>query len=259
VAVLKSRSDLQALQEAGHIAAEVCDALMALCVPGTCIETLEVEANRLLAMRRSTAPFKRFEGFGHAICVSINDAVVNGPPNRPERLNAGDLVSIALGSEYRGLHGKCARTVWVAESPQTLPPEPIARLLQGVRQVFAQILEAPTGFETVNDLCAAIAHSAQVHHLQLLAELGGAGIGKQLHQPPHVPNDPAALEGALLPLVPGLAFTLMPMMSLGDTPKTVQDDDGWTIRTADGALAAHWAETVLVTADGLRILTVPRG
>ncbi|WP_303673648.1 M24 family metallopeptidase [Vampirovibrio chlorellavorus] len=247
--LLKNQSDLRALRQAGKITQTVLAALQAHAQPGIPLIELERLANQLLAQHRSTAPFKSFNGFNHAICVSINDEIVNGPPSRQRELQAGDLVSIATAAEHRNIHAKAARSFWVGATPQADFPD----LVGGTAAVIQRVMAAGPSMQTLNALLGIIPQTAQDFGLSVIAGLGGSGIGKQLHQAPDVPNDPADLNTEI-PLTPGLCFTLMPMFSLGCARFKVSED-GWTFLTEDGSLAAHVADTLLVTEHGLETIT----
>ncbi|WP_373531168.1 type I methionyl aminopeptidase [Vampirovibrio sp.] len=247
--ILKNQSDLRALREAGKITRAVLEALTEHCVPGTSLISMERLANQLLARHRSTAPFKSFNGFNHAICVSLNDEIVNGPPSRERLIQEGDLVSIATAAEYRRIYAKAARSFWVGQTPS----EAVQKLLAGSATVIANAIAQSRQAQTLNELLGVVPETAQAFGLTVLQGLGGAGIGKQLHDAPAVPNDPADLEERVL-LVPGLCFTLMPMLSLGDTQVKVADD-GWTFLTQNGSLAAHVADTLLMGENGLENIT----
>ncbi len=248
--LIKSHSDVRALKEAGRITQAVLDSLGDLCLPGASTVELELTANRLLAANRSTAPFKNYEGFNHAICVSINEEIVNGPPSRERILQSGDLVSIATAAEHRGIHAKAARTFYIGDQP----PEDVARLLQGAASVIPNAVSIAPNCDTLNALLAVVPETARQFGLTVIAELGGAGIGKKLHDAPPIPNDPAALE-TVVPLTPGLCFTLMPMFSLGADSSSETHEDGWTLLTGDRALSAHFADTLLVGPNGLEVIT----
>jgi methionyl aminopeptidase len=247
--ILKNNTDQRLLKEAAQIAGSVCDELINNAQPGMSTVTLEQLANRLLGLRRSLAPFKDFDGFGHACCISLNEEIVNGPPSRERILKEGDLVSIAVGSNCRGVHGKAARTAYLGNSV----PSDIERLLAGTQAVFHEISKAPLKPQTLKDLVALIAQSAADHDLRIIKGSGGAGIGKALHDNPYIHNIPEELTQDV-DLVPGMAFTLMPMMTLGSGAWFVHED-GWTHITEDSALAAHFAETLLVTEAGVSILS----
>lgn len=248
--IVKNNTDIRSLKEAGQITKDVLQALKEASVTGVSTIELETLANRLLAGYRSTAPFKTFEGFNHAICVSINDEIVNGPPSRERILRDGDVVSIATAAEHRGIYAKAARTVYVGAQPL----EDISRLLQGTGQVLQNAISKASTVTTLNDLLTVVPETAREFGLTVIAGLGGAGIGKKLHDWPAVPNDPSSLE-EIIPLQPGLCFTLMPMFSLGKDIPYKDHEDGWTLLTGDQSFAAHIADTLLMTAGGLQNIT----
>jgi methionyl aminopeptidase len=247
--ILKNQSDLRALRESGKITRTVLETLLEQCLPGTPLIELERLTNQVLARHRSTAPFKSFNGFNHAICVSLNDEIVNGLPSRERLIQEGDLVSIATAAEYRYIYTKAARSFWVGQNPG----EAIQKLLTGTSRVITHAIEKSRQVKTLNELLEVVPDTAQEFELSVIQGLGGAGIGRQLHDAPAVPNDPADLEDYVL-LTPGLCFTLMPMLSLGDTQMRVADD-GWTFVTQNGHLAAHVADTLLMTENGLENIT----
>ena len=253
--IIKSHSDRKALQQAGQITQHVLDTLGSLLAPGVSTLTLEAEANRLLSQHRSSAPFKSYQGehqlFSHAICVSINSEIVNGPPSRERMIAEGDLVSIATAAEHRGIHAKAARTFYIGQTP---PPADVQRLLNGTAAVIEAAQTRALQVQTLNDLLAVIPETAATHGLTLIQNIGGSGIGKKLHDQPAVPNTPGDLTDTI-PLQPGLCFCMMPMFSLGESAEYLTHEDGWTLLTADGTLSAHFADTLLMTEAGLINIT----
>lgn len=247
---IKNRTDIQNFRHAARIAGEVCDELMEAAQPGVSSVELEMLANRLLQVRRSSAPFKTFEGFNHAICLSLNEEIVNGPPSRERVLAEGDLVKIAVGSCFKSMHGKAARTVYLGDEP----PEDIARLMMGTAEVLERAIEIALESVTISAILEEIPNIAVAYHLANIKDGGGCGIGKFLHEAPWIPNAPERLEEDI-PLMPGLAFTLMPMMALGGDGSIQLHEDGWTHMTSDGSLAAHFADTFFVGDSGLENLS----
>ena len=248
--IYKNRTDLRNLTTAAQIAGSVCDALIAAAEPGVSSMTLEAMANRLLLEKRSAAPFKNFDGFGHAICISLNAEIVNGPPSPERILQPGDLVSIAVGSLFQGFHGKAARTRYLGESPD----ESIDRLLTGTKGAIDAVAERSLETDNLKDVLEMIPATATRYGLTLIQGDGGAGIGKKHLETPYAPNNPGELGGAIT-LVPGMAFTLMPMMTLGASGSWHILENGWTQITDDESLSAHFADTCLMTEDGLKIIS----
>jgi methionyl aminopeptidase len=254
--MIKNHSERKALQQAGEITQLVLTELRQALAPGVSTMTLESLANRLLSMHRSTAPFKSYQGFNHAICVSINDEIVNGPPSRERWIQGGDLVSIATAAEHRGIHAKAARTFYVGDpaATETAINENVNRLLQGTDAVIAAAQTRASHVKTLNELLEIVPETALSYGLTVIRNMGGSGIGKKLHQFPPTPNSPADLTETI-PLKPGLCFTLMPMFSLGENADYLEHGDGWTLLTGDGNLSAHVADTLLMSDDGLLNIT----
>ena len=252
--LVKSNTDIKSLRHAGQIAGNVLEQVFNTIEPGiTTTMALEQVANRELAKNRATAPFKQFDGFGFALCISINDEIVNGPPSATRVIQAGDLVSIAIGTEYRGMHGKCARTRYIQAGPNAALPADIQRLLTGTEAIFKAIKSQTTVFTQLDDIAAALREHAQTHQLSIIDQSFSTGIGKKLHDAPIISHTPD--ESNTGKLEPGLAIVIMSMMTLSSSGKWHVADDQWTQVMDDNAPAAHFAETVFVTPEGLELLT----
>ncbi len=243
--ILKSTSDVKSLKEAAKAAGSICDHLIQLAKPGVNTLHLETLAVEELKRVRSSAPFRQVDNFGFATCISLNEEVVNAPPKADKVIQEGDLVSIAIGTEIRGIHGKAARTVYVGNSPS---PD-IARLLQGTGQIFQELHQFPPESQ-LRPILERINQIAAENQLVVVDQTGGAGIGKRLHEVPNTPNNPEELEEDVK-LNLGFAFTLMPMMGLGDSGAWTLAEDGWTYVLKSGQLAAHFADTLWVASEGI--------
>lgn len=184
--------------------------------------------------------------FPGVICASVNDAVVHGPPS-DQQLADGDLVSIDCGARVDGWCGDAAISFVVGRAV----PADLALIDATERALHAGIAAARPG-NTMGDISAAIGTVARRAGYGMLANHGGHGIGKEMHQDPFVPNEGYAGHG--MRLEPGLVLALEPMLIRGGDGY-VHDDDGWTVRTSDGGRAAHIEHTIAVTALGPRILT----
>jgi methionyl aminopeptidase len=185
--------------------------------------------------------------FPGVICASVNDAVVHGPPTH-QVLHDGDVVSIDCGARYEGWCGDAAITFVVGEAD----PADLALIDATERALAAGIAAARPG-HTMGHIGAAIAGVARAEGYGMLANHGGHGIGREMHQDPFVPNEGYAGHG--MRLEPGLVLALEPMLIRDGGDGYVHDDDGWTVRTRDGSRAAHAEHTIAITADGPRILT----
>jgi methionyl aminopeptidase len=207
----------------------------------------------VLAKHGAGSPFLNYHPrwapvpFPAVLCVSVNDAVVHGIPT-DELLVDGDLVSVDFGATLHGWCGDAARS-FVVGTPRTVD----VALIEATDAVLAAGIAAAKPGNTLGDVGHAIATTARTAGYGMLADHGGHGIGRTMHEDPHVPN--VGRPGKGMKLRPGLVIAIEPMLIADGTDDYTHDSDGWTLRTATGARAAHSEHTVAVTTDGARILT----
>jgi methionyl aminopeptidase len=182
------------------------------------------------------------------ICSSVNDAVVHGIPGRAP-LEPGDLLSVDFAVHLGGWCADAAFSVVVGDAPD---PRDLALIDATERALHAGIAAARPGAR-LGDVGHAIAHVARRGRFGKLADHGGHGVGRSMHEAPFVPNQGRRGKGMVLQ--PGLVIAVEPMLQGGGRDDYRHDADGWTLRTADGSRAAHAEHTIAVTADGPRILT----
>lgn len=258
--LLTHARDLQAFAEAQAVAQEAMAAALACVQAGQSAEAVEAAVSAVLAKRRCTAPFKRFthtitqangtptlERFGYASCVSVNTGVVNGPPTPAVVFQPGDVVSVALAAECRGICAKLARTVWLPPTPEASPPEPVSRLLSAQQAFIDWQVTAGRQAGSLQDWLTAMHQVATNHGLTLLEGSCSHGIGKNHQQPPYLTTTLDDPDNDI-PILPGLAWVCMLMLSTGTAPAWKPMADGWTLGTTDGGLAIHWADSILFTA-----------
>lgn len=250
---LKTEAEVEAMAAAGAVVAEALRAVADHARPGQSTTELDKVAAEVLARHGARSPFLNYHPawaprpFPAVLCVSVNDAVVHGIPNG-QVLADGDLVSIDFGATLRGWCGDSARS-FVVGTPR---PED-ASLIAATDDALAAGIAAVRPGSTLGDIGHAIASAARGAGYGLLADHGGHGIGRTMHEDPHVPNEGRAGKG--MRLRPGLVIAIEPMLIADGTDNYVHDADGWTLRTATGARAAHSEHTVAVTRDGARVLT----
>lgn len=251
---LKTKDQVEAMAAAGKIVAETLRTLADQALPGHTTADLDRIAADILAARSATSPFLDYHPrwapspFPAVLCVSVNDAVVHGIPDGTA-LADGDLVSVDFGAVLNGWCGDSARS-FVVGTPRTAD----TALIEATDAALAAGIAAVRPGNTLGDIGHAIASVARDAGYGLLANHGGHGIGRTMHEAPHVPN--SGQRGAGLRLQPGLVIAIEPMLIADGTTGYVHDPDGWTLRTATGARAAHSEHTVAVTAEGARILTL---
>lgn len=244
------------MARAGRVIARLHEVLREAVAPGVTTEELDQISARELRSANAIPSFKGYGGtpgrvpFPATLCTSVNEEIVHGIPSADVTLREGDLIKIDAGAIVDGYHADSAVT-WIVGGDATVS-EAVRDLVARTRSgLWAGLSKAAVG-NRLGDVSAAVESHAAPHGYGVVREYVGHGIGRALHEDPHVPNYGRAGRGPRL--VEGLVIAIEPMFNLGSHATQVQDD-GWTVTTADGALSAHWEHTVAITADGPRVLT----
>jgi methionyl aminopeptidase len=252
---LKTTGEVDAMREAGRVVARCLDAVRDAAAPGASLKELDDVAHDVMRAAGAVPAFLDYHPhfapspFPGVICASVNDAVVHAIPG-PYRLAEGDLLSIDCGAFLDGWCGDAAFSAVVGAEPDPADLELIATT---ERALHAGIAAAVAGGR-LGDIGAAVGAVAREHGYGMLADHGGHGIGRAMHEAPHVPNEGRAGRG--MRLRAGLVLAIEPMLHAGGGDDYVHDADGWTLRTADGSRAAHAEHTVAITDAGPRVLTL---
>ncbi|MDA8202016.1 MAG: type I methionyl aminopeptidase [Chloroflexi bacterium] len=248
---LKSRSQVEKMRTAGRLVADVLDRLSEEVRPGVTTGDLDRISAEMIRRAGGVPSFVGVPGplapYRHTICVSIDDEVVHGIPGK-RRIEPGEVVSIDAGAIIDGWHGDAARTFVVGD----VPPE-VRLLVDETRRAMDAGIAAARPGASIGDVAAAVEGVALEHGYGVLREYGGHGIGTEMHEEPFVPNHRDAGRGRKLEV--GLCLAIEPMFTLGGHEVRV-GDDGWTVSTVDGSIAAHWEQTIAIMPDGPEILTV---
>jgi len=248
---IKSRREVETMREAALHVAEILLELRERVKPGVTTAELDRYAEKSIAARGVRSSFKGYDPHGlpkypAVLCVSVNDEIVHGIPG-PRVLADGDIVSLDFGVSVGGYHGDSAVTVPVGEIS-----EDAERLLQVSRQSLDDAMEVMKPGIRLSDLGNAVQRTAESAGFAVVREFAGHGIGRELHEPPWIPNFGEPGRGPRL--VPGMVFAVEPMLTAG-RPEVRMLDDEWTAVTVDGSLSAHFEHTILVTEDGSETLT----
>lgn len=250
--VLKSPQEIKAMRKAGQVVARVLAKLGEMIRPGITTGALDRAAEDLLREWGAVPAFKGYRPehartpFPASICTSVDNQVVHGIPG-PRVLQEGQIVSIDVGAIVDGFCGDAARTFPVGE----ISPE-AARLLVVTEEALEKGIERARVGNRLSDISHAIQQWVEAHGFSVVRELVGHGIGRQMHEPPPVPN--AGPPGRGPRLKPGMVLAIEPMVNAG-AYGVKTEADGWTVVTEDGSLSAHFEHTVAITADGPQILT----
>lgn len=247
--VIKSKSELATMREAGRIVAKTLEELKHAVRPGVTTYELDQLAQTIITRHGAVPTFKGYRGFPASICTSINHEVVHGIPSKKRVLNEGDIISIDVGATLRGLIGDAAITLPVGRIS-----ERARRLLETTEgALWAAIAQCRAG-NYLEDISAAIQDYAESRGYSVVREYVGHGVGRQMHEDPQVPNFRQGKRGPQLK--PGMTLALEPMVNEG-TAETRVLRDKWTVVTKDGKLSAHFEHTVAITNGDPDILTLP--
>ncbi|HEX9052911.1 MAG TPA: type I methionyl aminopeptidase [Anaeromyxobacter sp.] len=251
VIALRSPDELAGIRAACLVVHEVLEELARAVAPGVTTAELDRVAAEATRARGAEPAFLGYHGYPASLCISVNDEVVHGIPSPRRALRDGDLVGLDFGAVLDGWFGDSARTVHVGAAS-----DGAARLVAATRDALAAGVAAARPGARVGDIGAAVQALVEARGFSVVREFVGHGIGRRLHEPPHVPNFGRPGTGELLR--PGMVIAIEPMVNAGG-PDVEVLDDGWTAVTSDGTLSAHFEHTVAVTEKGPEILTLPRG
>jgi methionyl aminopeptidase len=229
------------------VVAEMHEAILAALRPGVTTLDLDRIGREILEKRGATSNFLGYHGYPAVICASPNDVVVHGIPNDAP-LKDGDIVSIDCGAIVDGYHGDAAFTAGVGSAaPAAL------KLIETTRMALDAGIGMLTAENRLGDVGYAVQSVAEAAGYSVVLEYTGHGIGTAMHEPPDVPNHGRPGKGQRIRV--GDVLAVEPMVCAGFADVLVADD-GWTVYTADGSLAAHWEHTIAVTENGPEILTL---
>ena len=253
---LKSEREFAKMAEAGRCVGAIHEAVKAAARPGITLLELDRIAADVTASHNCIPSFLNYQPSpqqppypGH-LCLSVNDTIVHGIPDG-YRLRGGDILSVDAGAVFEGFHGDAAFTMAigsVSAEANRLMDATEASMWAGIGQAFAG--------NRLGDIGAAVQRVGDEHGLGIIREYGGHGIGRRMHEEPHLSN--LGVAGRGLKLKVGMALCIEPMFAAGSY-ETMIDDDLWTVRTADGSLAAHFEHTVILTKDGPKVTTLTNG
>jgi methionyl aminopeptidase len=252
-ATIKTEDDIALMREACHVTATILDEITAILRPGMSTEEINSYVHRrTLELGAIPSPLN-YKGFPKSVCVSPNDVVCHGIPAPYVILQAGDIVNVDVTSYKNGFHGDSSRMYFVGGEDACAPAA--RELVKITREaLFAGIKQVKPGSH-IGDIGAAIQDFIRGTGggYGIVREYTGHGLGREFHEAPLVVHVGRRGTGDLMR--PGMTFTIEPMINIGTHKTTLSKVDGWTVRTADGSLSAQWEHTVLVTEDGVDIMT----
>ena len=245
---IKSAREIALMRESGRILAEVHERLKEEIKPG--ISTYEIDqiGEKMIRSYGCTPSFLNYNGYPASICVSVNDEVVHGIPNKKRILKEGDIVSLDAGVIWKGYHSDAARTHGVGEISKEAQ-----NLIDATRQSFYEGIKMAVSGNHLNDISKAVDSYISSLGYGIVRDLVGHGVGANLHEDPQIPNFAQRRRGTKLR--PGMTLAVEPMINMGGWQVEWLEDD-WTVVTKDGSLSAHYENTILITDGEPEILTI---
>jgi len=245
--ILKNPWEIELLRKANAIVMETLLRLKEEVKPGKCTFEFEELVLEICEKKRVRPAFKGYRGYPYALCVSINEEVVHGMPSKEKYLKEGDIVSFDFGVVYEGYFGDAALTVGVGEVS-----EEAKRLMKVTEEALYKGIEKASFGNRIGDISHAIQKHVESNGFNVIRDFVGHGIGRNLHEPPEIPNFGKPGRGPKLEI--GMTIAIEPMVSAGDYRIEILKD-GWTAVTKDRSLSAHFEHSIVITPKGPEILS----
>lgn len=247
---IRSEREINQIQAACQIVVGALDIVEKMIEPGVKTETIDEQVEKYILAKNARPAFKGFHGFPASSCISIDDQVVHGIPGK-RTLREGEIVSVDIGVEFNGYFGDSARTFAVGQTSQE--KQELMRITrESLYLGIARAIESNRLF----DISYAIQSHVERHGYSVVRELVGHGIGRELWEPPQIPNYGKPHQGPRLR--PGMVLAIEPMVNMG-SHEVATEADKWTVVTADGLPSAHFEHTIALTKGEPKILTIDEG
>ena len=245
---IKSEREIELMREAGRILAKVHEELGRTLVPGMSTKEIDRMCEDMIRSHGCVPSFLNYQGFPASVCISINDEVVHGIPDKHRYLEEGDIASLDTGVIWKGYQSDAARTHMIGEVSGEA-----RKLVEVTQQSFFEGIKYAKAGNHLNDISKAIQEYAESFGFGVVRDLVGHGIGTEMHEAPEIPNFAQRRKG--IRLAAGMTLAIEPMITAGRYD-VVWEDDGWTVVTEDGSLASHYENTILITDGEPEILSL---
>ena len=245
---LKNSAQIASMIEAGRITGEALLVARERVREGVSTKELDTAIRNYIEKSGAKPSFLGYSGFPASACISINDEVIHGIPSEKRILREGDIVKIDVGAFYKGFHGDSARTIPVGKVS-----DEAMKLIEVTRNSFFCGIDALKVGNRMGDVGSAIQNCVEKEGFSVVKRYIGHGVGHELHESPDVPNFGTAGRGTRL--CAGMTLAIEPMVNIG-SEEVYELADGWTVKTRDKSLSAHYENTVALTSDGVIITTL---
>lgn len=246
--LLKSKEQIQGIKDSSVINMAVLDAVEKMIGPGVTTQEIDDLVHDMTVQMGGIPAPLNYDGFPKSVCTSINEVVCHGIPSKDMVLKEGDIVNVDVSTLYKGYFSDSSRMYCIGEVS-----EEKKKLVQVTKECVELGLAMVKPWNFLGDMAQVINDHAKENGYSVVIEIGGHGIGLEFHEEPFVSYITKA--GTEMLMVPGLVFTIEPMVNMGTSEIDIDEEDGWTVRTADGKPSAQWEITVAVTNEGYEVLT----
>lgn len=246
--ILKTKEQIQGIKDSSVINVAVLDAVAKMIGPGVSTQQIDDVVHEVTVKMGGIPAPLNYEGYPKSVCTSINEVVCHGIPSKDVILKEGDIVNVDVSTLYKGYFSDSSRMFCIGEVS-----EEKKKLVDVTKECMLKGLEMVKPWNFLGDMAQVINDHAKANGYSVVVEIGGHGIGLEFHEEPFVSYVTKA--GTEMLMVPGMVFTIEPMVNMGTSEVYVDDEDGWTVYTEDGKPSAQWEITVAVTEDGHEVLT----
>ena len=246
--LIKTKGQIEEIKKSAEINNGLLDLISENIKAGMTTEEINKLAHDYTVSKGGIPATLNYDGFPKSICVSINNVVCHGIPSKDVILKNGDIVNVDATTILNGYYSDASRMFMIGEVD-----EEAKKLVEVTKECLDKGLEAVKPWGFLGDIGAAIQEYAESNGYSVVREFGGHGVGLDIHEEPFVSH--LGKRGTGMVLVPGMVFTIEPMINAGSNEIFIDEDDGWTVFTDDDSLSAQWEHTILVTEDGLEIIS----
>lgn len=246
--ILKSSKDIEGIKESSKINIAVLDEVGKMIGPGVTTQQIDDLVYEMTTKLGGIPAPLNYEGFPKSVCTSINEVVCHGIPDPNRVLKDGDIVNVDVSTIYNGYFSDSSRMYLIGEVDSEKK-----KLVEVTKECVELGLEKVMPWNFLGDMADVINRHAKDNGYSVVVEIGGHGVGLEFHEEPFVSY--VTKPGTEMLMVPGMVFTIEPMINMGKRDIVIDDEDGWTVYTEDGKPSAQWEITVLVTDDGHEVLT----
>lgn len=246
--LIKTPAQLDGIRKAGKLNTEILDMVAANIKAGMSTDDINTLVHNYTIEHGGTPAPLGYQGFPKSVCTSVNDAICHGIPDANQILQDGDIINVDVTTIVDGYYADASRMFCIGEVS-----EEARKLVEVTKESVDLALKEVKPWGFLGDIGAVISEHVYKHGYTVLRDIGGHGVGNDFHEDPYVCHIGKRRTGMLL--VPGMVFTIEPMVNAGEEDFFVDEENDWTVYTEDGSLSAQWEYTVAVTEDGVEIIT----